>query len=147
MNCSCKQDAKTQTTRVHFFHDQGKRLASAALLLTALLLCIGLADRVDAAVKRCQPVVKKIYSNEGFYKAKVLVTSGNVACSEARRIIWRALSPGGFNGGINGWQCESKGSYDPFIEKCSQDEPRRVIKSSKPKPCPSCHRNSKRSLA
>jgi hypothetical protein len=146
MNGSHKQEARVQATRTHGPHGHKHWLTSAILLGAVLLFGVGLqASSANAAsIKRCQSVVKKIYSNEGFYKAKVLITNGDVACSEARRIIWRALSPGGFNGGINGWMCESKGSYDPFIEKCSQDDPRRVIKSSKPKLCPSCSRNSKR---
>jgi hypothetical protein len=100
----------------------------------ALAVIVGvLAVPASASAKSCAPVVKKIYSLEGFYKAKVLVTSGSVPCSEARKIIWKALKPGGFNGGINGWQCQSKGDFDPFIEKCSREDPRVVIKSGKPR--------------
>jgi hypothetical protein len=113
-------------------------------LLLGLLLIPGAAS---AEATPCGSVVKKIYSyTEGppFFKAKVLVTSGEVNCSEARRVIWRALKPGGYWGGVNGWHCDPKGNADPYIEKCSQENPRRVIKSSKPKPCRSCRQNLKR---
>ena len=121
-----------------------RRIAASIMVIAALFFSASLMlDPADAAVKRCAPVVKKIYFNEGFYKAKVLIVSGNVDCAEARRIIWRALSPGGFNGGLAGWQCESKGNGDPLSEKCKKEDPRRVIKSNQPKLCPNCHANRK----
>ena len=120
-----------------------------AVLALAVIAALAVPASASASAKPCAPVVKKIYSlNQGppFYKAKVLITSGSVSCSEARKIIWKALQPGGFNGGINGWQCQSKSNFDPFIEKCSREDPRQVIKSSKPKPCPGCNANQKRDL-
>lgn len=128
---------------------QLKRLGiGLAGLVLLFVLTSGLAPSAASAnSKPCGGIVKKIFSlNEGppFYKAKVLITSGNVACSEARKVIWKSLKPGGFNGVLNGWRCASEGAYDPHIEKCEREDPRRVIKSSKPKPCRSCHRNVKR---
>jgi hypothetical protein len=125
----------------------GLVLVVSAVLLTLFLAAPGAASASSA--KNCGSVVKKIFAlNEGppFYKAKVLITSGEVPCSEARRIIWKALQPGGFNARIQDWVCRAKGLYDPFIEKCERGSgaSREVIKSSKPKPCASCARTAKR---
>ena len=100
----------------------------------AILLALGpgAVDRA-AAVQRCKPVTKKIYSSPGMYEANVLIVHGNVSCIEARKVIWRALKPGGFWGSIRGWHCDPKGDYDPFIEKCFKENPRQVIKSGKPR--------------
>lgn len=114
--------------------------ALVALVLGVTLLAPGGATAAD--VKHCGHVVKKIYSNDDYYRAAVLVTSGQVPCREARRVIWRALMPGGFWGGISGWKCEPRGS-EPHVARCAREQPRRVIKSSKPRPCPACHRTLK----
>jgi hypothetical protein len=126
----------------------GKLAGGAVLLMLIGLLSVpGAASAEEpgsANMKPCGSIVKKLGWEPVFYKARVLITSGNVLCAEARQIIWKSLKPGGFNGGLNNWQCESKGAYDPYIEKCEQEDPRRVIKSSKPKRCDSCSRNLKR---
>jgi hypothetical protein len=118
------------------------------LAMTALLLAVALsagAARSDAAeLRRCQPIVKKIYAEPGFYKAKVLVVLGDVGCGKARDIIWRALQPGGFFGRIRGWDCEAKGSFDPYAVKCrrsSDSGGEEVIKSGRPRFCESCRAN------
>jgi hypothetical protein len=101
-----------------------------------------------ASAVHCQSVVKKIYSiNEGppFYRAKVLLIHGSVSCAQARKIVWKGLVPGGYFGTIAGWECVPKGMYDPFAVKCARRSPqtgeREVIKSSRPKSCPSCTGN------
>ena len=129
-----------------------KRGRASLMLATSvvLLLLFGLLSMPGSAVasaQSCGTVSKKIFAyNEGppFYKAKVLLVSGSAPCSEARRVIWKSLKAGGFNGVVNGWRCQAKGNYDPFIEKCSKENPRRVIKSTKPKPCRACQRSYKR---
>lgn len=125
-----------------------KLAGSAVLLLLAGAVLLPVAASAEepgsADTKSCGSIVKKLGYEPVFYKAKVLITSGNLPCAEARQVIWKSLKPGGFNGVLNGWQCESKGAYDPYIEKCEQEDPRRVLKSSKPKRCASCSRNVKR---
>jgi hypothetical protein len=129
------------------FGASGRTNRAALLLAVMAVFVTGLigpatAPAEAAQVKKCGSVVKMIYRGV-FHKAKVLVPTRNVSCAEARRTIWRALVPGGFWGSINGWRCVPKGSYEPFVEKCFKDRPRRVIKGSKPKRCSSCRRNVK----
>jgi hypothetical protein len=113
-----------------------------ALALVVVIGTFAFPASAPAQATSCGSVVKKIYYNAGFYKAQVLVTRGSVPCAEARRVIWKALKPGGFSGQVNGWTCEPKGHADPYKEKCESEDA--TIKSGKPKPCASCHRNAKR---
>jgi len=112
----------------------------AGLLLLGM---IAMPSPASAKTRSCGMVVKKLgYS--GFYKAKVVVVHGKVPCREARRVIWKAIKGGGFNGRVNGWDCQAKGHSDPYREKCLRENPRRVIQSSRPRRCHSCHGNRKR---
>jgi len=131
---------------------QQRAVILAGLLAGGLFLSLlgALAPQQAAAapVTHCQPVVKKIFRlNEGppFYRARVLIVHGSVSCSQARKIIWKGLVAGGYFGTIAGWECDPKGTYDPFAVKCSRHSPvtgeREVIKSSRPKQCPSCTGN------
>lgn len=117
------------------------------VVLLAIINAAVMPATAPAQVKRCGNVIKKLYSSPRaeFYKAKVLVVRGQAPCGEARRVIWRALRPGGYWGGINGWQCVPKG-HEPHIAKCSRVSAggTTVIKSSKPRYCRGCRRNSKR---
>jgi hypothetical protein len=135
-------------------HKAGRKQAVVGLVVL-LLAVIGLTPGIgrpgsaDAAIVHCRSVVKKIYRlNDGlppFFKAKVLIVRGSVGCETARRIIWKGLVAGGYNGTINGWSCLPKGMYDPFAVKCSRRSPatgeREVIKSSRPRSCPICSAN------
>lgn len=98
-----------------------------------------------ATVKQCGSVVKRIYSNEGFYKAKVLIVhGGQVRCREARQVLWRALQPGGYVGNVLGWECHGFLYSTREKEKCAREGPRglrEVIKSGPAKPCRTCHPN------
>lgn len=127
---------------------QGLKVARTAIAALALAGVVAFPSGASAGQARhCAPVVKKIYTNTGFYKAKVLIVAGNVSCREARKVLWKALTPGGYNGSIrNGWECMSKGSFGPFVEKCirtGRNATREVIKTTRPKPCPTCHANRK----
>jgi hypothetical protein len=135
-----------------------QRRAQARIGLLVLLLAIvgsasaiGRPGTADAAVVHCRSVVKKIYSlNEGeppFFKAKVIVVDGRVDCETARRIIWKTLVPGGYYGTINSWDCIPKGGSEPFSVKCARRSPitgeREVVKSGRPRSCPSCAADEK----
>ena len=126
-----------------------KGLLAAAVSIAAVVGVMAVPGMASAQATRCGAVVKKLvaYPRAEFYKAKVF-TNGQVPCGQARRIIWRAIQPGGYDGGIAGWQCQSKGNYDPLAEKCARQVGgvRRVAKSSKPRYCRRCHRNVKRAL-
>jgi hypothetical protein len=129
---------------------QGLKSAGIALACivaaTAIITVAALPGSVPARQGRhCQPVVKKIFRNEGFYVAKVLIVRGDVGCREARNVLWRALTAGGTYGPVgNGWECMSKGQFGALAEKCTRTGPssiREVIKTTKPKPCSTCHAN------
>lgn len=110
--------------------------AGAGVIMAVAATGTGVASVDQAAerasFKRCGAVVKKIYPlDPEIYKTKVFAV-GPVGCGEARRIIRRSLQPGGFNGNISGWRCESRGgSFDR--ERCVKDNPRRVVKSGSPR--------------
>lgn len=120
-----------------------KKGLGTGLVLVLVLGAVFLPATASAQAKKCGSVVKKLYFDEGFYKAKVLIVSGSqVTCSEARKIIWKALVAGGYNGGIQGWQCHGFLYSDAEKEKCIRESfrgVREVIKSGPAKPCPSCH--------
>jgi len=121
------------------------RLAVTALLVAIPVLFVswGGSQSQAAEVKRCQPVVKKIFLEPDFYKATVLIVHGRVGCGEARKVLWRSLRPAGYFGRIRGWDCEGKGTLAAMAEKCTRESQgqREVIKSGRPKICRTCHAN------
>jgi hypothetical protein len=126
-------------------------MAAVACLVLAALVLASSAERSEAApVKHCAAVVRGFDFSVGspdFYKSKVLIVKGasEVGCSEARKVAWRLMDPPDFCdaslGGcdIRGWHCLANGF--PASGKCIREEPRRVIRLTRPKPCPKCRAN------
>lgn len=126
-----------------------KRSTACAILLALAVLGLGLdSPRAEAAVeKRCGSVVKGIdFGEMVFYEAKVLIVRGadSVTCSEARLLAFRGMDMDGicaFGGCVRrGWTCTPKREI-PQSVKCVKEDPRRVVKSTRPRHCPKCHAN------
>jgi hypothetical protein len=114
--------------------------ATGALVL--LLLLSGVCDTPKAsAAKHCSIIVTKLGS--GFTSAGVTVTDGRADCEHARRVLYKAFSTKAFKEReIEGWNCTSTlGGNGVFAATCETEGERvgrEVIKSSRPKACPSC---------
>ncbi len=119
-------------------------IAAAAVGACALLLLLGLfnAPGAKAGGKHCAVVVTALGS--GLTSASVLVVEGRADCEHSRRVIYKALSTSYYKDRqIEGWDCHSTvAGNGVFGASCSSEGEvgREVIKSSKPKRCPSCNR-------
>jgi hypothetical protein len=120
----------------------------AWVLANALILPMmgpGAPQEASAAMaKRCAPIIRKAEGE--FFKSQVRIVTGDVACGEARSLLFAGLS-WTLVTKRNGWECHpvAFGSRGLQAQKCIRSSPatgeREVIKSSRPRSCPSCTAN------
>ena len=97
-----------------------------------------------AMAKTCSPIVRKTEGD--YYRSQVRIVTGAVTCGEARSLLWAGLD-WTLVTHRNGWECHpvNFGSRGLQAQKCNRSSPqtgeREVVKSSRPRSCPSCTAN------
>ena len=120
-------------------------LVGALALLAVIAAGPGTGGAQALRSRYCSPVVVKAPGG-GFDSAAVLVTAGKVDCEKSRKLIGKALSPQPYSERqIAGWTCSTTtraSSGHLYGAGCAlesgQGGEREAVRSTTPRPCPSC---------
>ena len=119
----------------------GSGICACALLVLGLSAWLHVGE--SAAARHCSPVVTG--AGPGFTQASVLIVTGRTDCEKSRKVIFKALSTSPYASRlVNGWNCAStaRGGSGVYGARCTTEGEKgeEVIKSTLPRPCPSCHK-------